>query len=69
MFFLVGKGGIPFYRYIYIGFIVVGAIWEFGPVLNLSDALFGLLAIPNLIANFLLTGSLKRELKKYEASF
>jgi len=69
MVFLAGKGAVPFYRYIYIGFIVVGAIWKFGPVLNLSDALFGLLAIPNLIANFMLTGSLKRELKGYEASF
>ncbi len=68
MVFLVGKGGVPFYRYIYICFIMVGAIYEFTPVLNLSDALFGLLAIPNLIANFILTGSLKRELKGYEAS-
>ena len=65
--FLFGEKSLIPYRYVYICFIVVGAVWKLAPVLNLSDAFFALLVIPNLIANFMLSGRLKKELKIYEA--
>jgi AGCS family alanine or glycine:cation symporter len=66
-FFIFGEKSQKPYRYIFIGFIIVGAMWKLAPVLNLSDALFGLLAFPNLLANILLTKKLRSEVKLYEA--
>jgi AGCS family alanine or glycine:cation symporter len=48
--------------------VFVGAISKLTPVLNFSDAVFGLLAIPNLICNVALSGKLKKALKEYEAT-
>jgi AGCS family alanine or glycine:cation symporter len=64
--FLFGEKYIIVYRYIFLAFIMLGAILELKVVLNLSDAVFGLLAIPNLIANIMLSKKLKGELKNYE---
>ncbi len=65
--FLFGEKAIIIYRYLFIVFIVIGSMLELKVVLNLSDATFGLLAIPNLLANVLLSKKLKAELKIYEA--
>jgi AGCS family alanine or glycine:cation symporter len=65
--FLFGKKGVMPYRVIFTVFILIGALLKLDPVINISDALFGLMAFPNLLANLLLAGTLKKELKKYTA--
>jgi len=65
--FLFGEKSIKIYRVIFICFIFIGAIAKLKMVLDLSDAVFGLLAIPNLLANVLLSKKLKLELKQYES--
>ena len=62
-----GKKGIMVYRIIFVAFVFVGAVSKLTPVLNFSDAVFGLLAIPNLICNVLLSSELKKSLKEYES--
>ena len=47
-------------------FTFVGSMLALTPILNFSDAVFGLLAIPNIIANILLTPKMKKALKEYE---
>jgi alanine or glycine:cation symporter, AGCS family len=64
--FIVGSKWIPVYRWIFIGFIFIGAIAQLNVVLNLSDAVYGLLAIPNLIACYLLLPKVKLALNEYK---
>jgi len=66
--FLFGEKYIPVYRYIFVIFIFFGAIAKLNLVLNLSDAVYGLLAIPNLFATYLLLPKAKEELNLYIAS-
>jgi AGCS family alanine or glycine:cation symporter len=65
--FVFGEKYIPVYRYIFIAFIFVGAVSQLTIVLNLSDAVYGLLAIPNLIACYILLPKLKKDVLDYEA--
>ena len=65
--YLFGSKRIPIYRYVFIAVVLIGALWELKPVLDLSDAVFGLLALPNILANILLIGKLSKETKKYVA--
>ncbi len=65
--FLFGEKYIPAYRYLFIVFIFVGAIAQLSIVLNISDAVYGMLAIPNLIACYLLLPKVKQELSTYTA--
>jgi len=65
--FIFGDKYIKVYRYIFIGFIFVGAIAQLNIVLNISDAVYGLLAIPNMIACYMLLPKVKEMLKEYEA--
>lgn len=64
--FIFGEKYIPVYRYVFIGFIFLGAIAQLQLVLNVSDAVYGLLAIPNLIGTYLLLNKVKTCLKQYE---
>ena len=66
--FVFGEKYIPFYRYVFIAFIFLGAIAQLNLVLNISDAVYGLLAIPNLIGTYLLLGKAKASLKEYSAT-
>lgn len=66
--FLFGERWIPIFRYIFIGFIFIGAVFPLTIVLNLSDAFYGLLAVPNLIACYLLFPKVKRLLDEHRAS-
>lgn len=63
--FLFGEKWIPKFRYIFIAFIFVGAVFPLTIVLNLSDAFYGLLAVPNLIACYLLLPKVKRLLDNH----
>lgn len=63
--FIFGDKFIPHYRYIFIVFIFLGAIAQLQLVLNVSDAVYGLLAIPNLIACYLLLPKAKKIMNEY----
>ncbi len=64
--FIAGEKWITTYRYIFVVFIFLGAILQLTVVLNLSDAFYGLLAVPNLIACYFLLPVLKKMLKNYD---
>lgn len=63
--FLFGERFVPYYRYVFVLFIFLGAVAQLSLVLNLSDAVYGLLAVPNLIGTYLLLGKAKESLKEY----
>lgn len=63
--FVFGEKFIPAYRYLFIVFIFFGAILKLDLVLNISDGVYGLLALPNIIACYLLLPKVKKELKDY----
>ena len=65
--FIVGEKWIPTYRYIFIVFIFFGAIAQLNIVLNISDAVYGLLALPNLMACYILLPKVKAALTDYTA--
>lgn len=65
--FVFGEKYIPVYRWVFIGFIFIGAIAQLNIVLNISDAVYGMLAIPNLIACYMLLPKVKEMLNEYKA--
>jgi len=65
--FIFGDKWIPAYRYVFIAFIFIGAIAQLNIVLNLSDAVYGLLALPNIMACYLLLPKVKEQLNDYKA--
>ena len=65
--FIAGEKWIPTYRWIFIVFIFIGSIAQLNIVLNVSDAVYGLLALPNILACYLLLPKVKVALKEYEA--
>ncbi len=65
--FVFGEKWIPIYRWVFIAFIFIGAVSQLSIVLNLSDAVYGLLALPNIMACYLLLPKVKAALKDYEA--
>ena len=65
--YIFGEKGITPYRYIFVCFIFLGAIAKLSVVLNISDGVYGLLAIPNMIACFVLMPKLKQMLTEYKA--
>lgn len=64
--FIFGEKYIPTYRYIFIIFIFIGAIAQLNIVLNISDAVYGLLALPNIMACYLLLPKVKLALNDYK---
>ena len=65
--FIFGKKFIPVYRGLFLVMIFLGSISQLNIVLNLSDAFYGMLAFPNLIACYLLLPKIKEALKNYKA--
>lgn len=65
--FLFGDKLITPYRYLFSAFVFIGAIIKLQTVLDISDALIGLMAIPNILANILLMPKLYPQFKKYKA--
>lgn len=63
--FIFGDKYIPAYRYLFIFFIFIGAIAQLNIVLNISDAVYGLLALPNMMACYLLLPKVKAQLTEY----
>lgn len=64
--FIFGEKFIPAYRYVFIAFIFIGAIAHLNIVLNISDAVYGLLALPNMMACYLLLPKVKEALNEYK---
>jgi AGCS family alanine or glycine:cation symporter len=63
--FLFGEKWLPTYRYVFVAFIFVGAVAKLTIVLNLSDAVYGLLALPNIMACYILLPKVKQQLVEY----
>ncbi|MFH2201587.1 MAG: sodium:alanine symporter family protein [Elusimicrobiota bacterium] len=63
--YLFGTKWVKTYRYVFIVFIMIGSLWKLGPVIDISDAVFGLLVIPNMIANLMLIRKLAAETRDY----
>ncbi len=63
--FLFGPKSVFFYKLIYIGVIVLGAIARIDIVWALCDTFNCLMAIPNLVAVLLLSGEVSRLTKDY----
>ena len=53
------------FQVIYCIFIVIGSAMNFKSIINLSDAFTLFLAVPNLIAVFILSNVIMKELKRY----
>ncbi len=53
------------YRILYLAFVVLGASASLSVVIDLSDALFLSMAVPNLIGLYLLAPEIKRDLNEY----
>lgn len=63
--FLFGKKAVRPYRWIYLGFVVVGACATIDVVIDFCDAMNGLMAIPNLIALIVLSTQVSTMTKDY----
>ncbi len=53
----------------FLTFVVLGSAIELSALVDLSDALVFIVAIPNLLGLYLLAPRIKRELQDYEARF
>ena len=63
--YIFGEKGIKPYKFIFCIFVFLGAIANLPIVLNISDAVYGLLAIPNMIACFILLPKVKKMVTDY----
>lgn len=67
--YLFGKKTVLWYRLIYCGFIIYGAYKPLDDVINFSDAMNGLMALPNLIALLVLSPVVAKLLKEYVGKY
>ncbi len=63
--YLFGTKSVPVYKIIFVALIVVGSTAQLELVWSISDTFNGLMAIPNLIAVLLLSGTVIKILKNY----
>ncbi len=63
--YLLGRFSVIPYRLFFIVVVSLGAIWKFGPVINFSDTMFGLMVIPTLLSTVLLSGQVMKMAKSY----
>ncbi|MBU0676742.1 MAG: alanine:cation symporter family protein [Verrucomicrobia bacterium] len=63
--YLFGRRAVPCYRWLYVGFVFLGAIMKLGLVIDFCDAMNGLMAIPNLIALLALSPVVAKLIKDY----
>lgn len=59
--YIFGNAGIPFYKFIFTAFIVIGAVAKLTTVWTASEIFNGLMAVPNLIGLILLRKEVKSE--------
>ena len=58
------RASLPF-KAVFVVMIFVGAVWKLDSVVNFSDASFGLMAVPNVLALLLLSGKIRAEHHRY----
>ena len=63
--YLFGIKAVPIYRWLYVGFVFLGAILALEVVWAFGDLALGLMAAPNLIAIFILANKVKRSTDEY----
>ncbi len=63
--YLLGGKAVKPYRIIYLGFIIIGAVWKIDEIINFCDAMNGLMAVPNLIALIVLSPVVVKLLREY----
>ena len=63
--YLLGEKAIIPYRFLYGGFVFLGAIWGLDVVWHFVDMVITLMTIPNLIGLLLLSGIVVKETKDY----
>lgn len=68
--YLVGEGRIRalIFQLIFCGFIALGCMLELSAVLDFSDAMAFLIAVPNVLALYLFAPMVKREVEHYVAT-
>ena len=64
--YLFQEKWIDLYRYAWVFFVFLGALFELEVVWNFSDAMNALMAVPNLIGLLLLGGILSKETRSFE---
>ncbi len=65
--YLLGPRSVIPYRAVFVAFTWVGAVLPIGLIIDFSDVMNGLMAIPNLIGLVLLAGVVNRETNSYFA--
>lgn len=65
--YLFGKKAVVPYRWVYLAFIVVGAVVQFDIVIGFSDIMNALMALPNLVAIIVLSPIVVKLSKDYFA--
>jgi AGCS family alanine or glycine:cation symporter len=68
MAYLLGERAIVVYRVVFVGLAYVGATQDLGIVISFSDAMVGLLVIPNMLALLLLSGRVREWSREYFAA-
>ncbi len=63
--YIFGKGVIIPYRFLFLGFLFLGAVGALEPIWLLADTLNGLMAAPNLIALIVMAGVVAKEKDNY----
>lgn len=65
--YLFGRSrfSIGFYKVFYCAILPLGAVLDLGKVVDLVDSLFFLMAVPNIIGLYLLSGDLRQEMRSY----
>ncbi|MDH5719588.1 MAG: sodium:alanine symporter family protein [Spirochaetia bacterium] len=63
--YLFGEKGVMPYRILFILAIFIGSIWSINPVMNFSDIAYGLMAVPNVIALWFLSGEISADHRAY----
>lgn len=67
--YLFGIKAVPIYRWIVLGFIVLGSFLQVGLVWDLADMFNGLMVIPNLIGLLILAPQAVQLLRDYDTNF
>lgn len=67
--YLLGEGAVLFYKMAYVFVVSLGSVASLALVWEMADVCNGLMAIPNLLALFLLRGQVTGALRDYEGRY
>ena len=63
--YLFGAKYASYYNYFFLLMLVVGAIISLDVVVGIIDSAYALMALPTMVAMFILAPSVRKEMKKY----